>query len=206
MTNGRYLIPAQTHQSELEVKKSRFLCHLAHTDNIQSAKDFVEKIKQQYSDATHNCWAYQAGPVGDTREIGCSDDGEPQGTAGRPMLTVLTHANVGEITAVVTRYYGGTKLGTGGLARAYADAVKLALESILTRIKINFSLYQTIIDYSVWPKIEPLLAKLEAEEVTPVFSHEVTVQFRLDEKLSADLNQQLQDLTHGRSFVKIVEE
>ena len=92
----------------------------------------------EFPDATHNCWAYVAGPPASTGRVGMSDAGEPHGTAGRPMLTVLLHSGVGEIAAVVTRYYGGIKLGTGGLVKAYGGAVLAALEALPRVERIDY--------------------------------------------------------------------
>src|SRR5690606_7146777 len=94
-------------------------------------------LRAEYPDATHNCWAFVAGPPGDTASIGMSDAGEPHGTAGRPMLDVLLHSDVGEVVAVVTRYFGGTKLGTGGLVRAYGGAVQHALAELPTTLHVE---------------------------------------------------------------------
>src|SRR6185437_606076 len=103
---------------------------IARVSTPDEAQLLVRELDVEFSDATHNCWAYVAGPPGSTSRVGMSDAGEPHGTAGRPMLTVLLHSGVGEIAAVVTRYYGGTKLGTGGLVKAYGGSVQLALESL----------------------------------------------------------------------------
>ena len=89
-------------------------------------------MREEFPDATHHCWAYVAGPPGNTAGIGMSDAGEPHGTAGRPMLDVLLHCGVGEIAAVVTRFYGGVKLGTGGLVKAYSSSVQQAAASLPT--------------------------------------------------------------------------
>src|SRR4051812_21661975 len=122
MTRERYPIPAARHRAELTIERSRFICTIAHAAEPDDAHAFIREMNAEFGDATHNCWAFVAGPPGDTNRIGMSDDGEPHGTAGRPMLTVLTHSGVGDIVAVVTRYYGGTKLGTGGLVKAYGGA------------------------------------------------------------------------------------
>ena len=123
------LAPEDLHRCEEIVRRSRFIVSLAHTPTPEAAKSFIERIKQEFPDATHNCWAYAAGAPGQTSKVGYSDDGEPHGTAGRPMLTMLLHGGVGELSAVVTRYFGGIKLGTGGLVRAYQGMVKLGLET-----------------------------------------------------------------------------
>ena len=124
----RYPIPAagpdRPHRTELLIRRSRFLAQCAHTPGPEAARAFVESIRRANADATHNCWAYAAGAPGQTARIGSSDDGEPHGTAGRPMLQVLLHCGIGEICVVVTRWFGGVKLGTGGLVRAYQDSVR----------------------------------------------------------------------------------
>ena len=90
----------------------------AHVPTEEDAKIFIARIKDEFPDATHHCWAYVAGPPGDTAQIGMSDDGEPHGTAGKSILTVLLYSEIGETVAVVTRYFGGTKLGTEGAGKS----------------------------------------------------------------------------------------
>ncbi len=119
----RYAIPAARHDVEQVIDRSRFLCTVAPTSTVEDAQAFVRDIAHEYPDATHHCWAYVIGAPGSSDRIGLSDDGEPHGTAGRPMLTVLQHCGMGDIAAVVSRYYGGVKLGTGGLVKAYGGAV-----------------------------------------------------------------------------------
>ena len=122
----------QFHRVEQTIKRSRFICTAAHVTSPEEAKAFIDQIREEFSDARHNCWAFAAGAPGATAQVGMSDDGEPHGTAGRPMLTVLLHCGVGEIAVVVTRYFGGILLGTGGLIRAYQGTVKFALETLPT--------------------------------------------------------------------------
>ena len=126
----RYPVPAGVHRVETEVRRSRFVATLAPVATVDEAHAFVRAMNDEFADATHNCWAFVVGPPGSTARIGMSDAGEPRGTAGRPMLTALLHGGVGDVAAVVTRWYGGTKLGTGGLARAYAGAVVEALAAL----------------------------------------------------------------------------
>ncbi|NCW45442.1 MAG: YigZ family protein, partial [Gemmatimonadaceae bacterium] len=113
--SARYQVPRERHRVEQVIDRSRFICTVERVQSVEEAQAFVRAMNAEFADATHNCWAYVVGAPGSTDRIGMSDDGEPHGTAGRPMLTVLQHCGVGEIAAVVTRYYGGTKLGTGGL-------------------------------------------------------------------------------------------
>ncbi len=130
----RYNVPdlaaGQIHRAEETIHRSRFIVTMARVSSPEEAKTFIEAVRHEHSQATHNCWAYVAGEPGSTAQVGASDDGEPKGTAGRPMLTVLLHCGVGEIAAVVTRYFGGILLGTGGLVRAYQGLVKLGLETL----------------------------------------------------------------------------
>ena len=122
-----YKVPKDTHEAELEVKRSRFLAFIKHTKGSASAKEFIHDLKSAYPDAGHHCYAFISGSPTDSNQYGFSDDGEPSGTAGMPIFTHLKHSGLGEVTIVVARYFGGTKLGTGGLARAYGEAAKLAL-------------------------------------------------------------------------------
>ena len=131
-----FLIPAAQHRTELLIDRSRFIATVGHAATAPDARAFMDTIRTEFPDATHNCWAYVAGPPGDSASIGMSDAGEPHGTAGRPMLDVLMHSGIGEIVAVVTRYYGGVKLGTGGLVKAYSGSVQQALASLPTMRKI----------------------------------------------------------------------
>ena len=134
MSDGSYKIPAlndgEIYRNELVIKKSRFIASVGHTKGVDEAEAFLNKIRREFPDARHNCHAFNAGRGNETAFIGCSDDGEPKGTAGRPMLNVLVHSGVGEITVVVTRYFGGILLGTGGLVRAYQDSVKEVLDKL----------------------------------------------------------------------------
>ena len=116
---AEYLIPKSVVVFEEEIKKSRFITYLQHTEGLEQAKAFWAEIKAQHPNARHHCWAAVAGKPTDSQQLGFSDDGEPAGTAGKPMLSALQGSQVGEISAVVVRYYGGILLGTGGLVRAY---------------------------------------------------------------------------------------
>ena len=110
--SGGYPVPAAgTHRSEETIGKSRFVASIGRAGSPGEAKAFIEAVRAELPSATHHCWAYNAGPPGDTAHVGLSDAGEPRGSAGRPILDVLSNSGVGEITAVVTRYFGGVKLG-----------------------------------------------------------------------------------------------
>ncbi|HKJ97896.1 MAG TPA: YigZ family protein [Desulfotignum sp.] len=115
-----------TYTARLKIKRSLFICHLSHAGSIDAAKDFISKISRENKTATHNCWAYIVGDAGQVYHS--SDAGEPSGTAGKPMLNVLASYSMTQVAAVVTRHYGGVKLGVRGLIQAYSDAVAAALD------------------------------------------------------------------------------
>ena len=127
---AEYLIPKSAVVFEEEIKKSRFITYLQHTEGLEQAKAFWAEIKSQHPNARHHCWAAVAGKPTDSQQLGFSDDGEPAGTAGKPMLSALQGSQVGEISAVVVRYYGGILLGTGGLVRAYGNGVQQVPDSM----------------------------------------------------------------------------
>lgn len=133
------LPPGTWRESVTEVEKSRFIAWLCHTPDAAAFDALLAEARRAHPNASHHCSAYIAGPPGEQNAIGFSDDGEPGGTAGRPMFQVLEGAGLGQVGCVVTRYFGGTKLGTGGLARAYAQAVAKALDDLPRREVIERS-------------------------------------------------------------------
>ncbi len=144
-------------RGEIEEKKSRFICTLRPVHSEQEAADFIEEIKKKYWDARHNCSAFV---LGSRQELTrCSDDGEPGGTAGRPMLEVLLGEGLCDAAAVVTRYFGGTLLGTGGLVRAYGGAVKAALAEAETGIMRYGVKLRIGTDYNSVGKMQHLFGK-----------------------------------------------
>lgn len=128
--HASYNIPAASICVEQEIKRSRFITDIAHAESRADALAFIAEIRQREPEARHHCWAYIAGHPLQSIDRACSDDGEPQGTAGKPMLNVLQHKNIGEIVVVVSRYFGGIKLGAGGLVRAYSSAVQQGFDAL----------------------------------------------------------------------------
>lgn len=197
-----YPVPAATfnapHESVLEIKKSRFLAQGFRAETPQRAREGIEFRRELYPGASHNCWAFLAGAPGDTARVGSSDDGEPHGTAGRPMLNVLVHGNIGEIAIVVTRWFGGIKLGTGGLAHAYQESVKTNLQS-MPLTSYTPSLRATCrIAYSNFEPVKRILPKygaiIENEEYTDV----VVMTLRFPEECAKSLSGELGRLCNGK--------
>lgn len=150
-----YRIIAKTGTSDVEVKKSHFLCDLKKVRSEDEAKSFIDEIKHKYHDASHHCFAMRIGAPGTEYER-FSDDGEPSGTAGKPMLGILKNENVYDVCAVVTRYFGGTLLGTGGLLRAYSDALKEGLNNSTIPALTGGMRFALTCDYSFANKVKYL--------------------------------------------------
>ncbi|MBL3716593.1 YigZ family protein [Lactococcus garvieae] len=178
--------------AEEEIKKSRFICHLKRVYTEEEARDFIAKIKKEHYKATHNCSAFA---LGDRQEIQrSSDDGEPSGTAGVPMLEILKKRQITNVCAVVTRYFGGIKLGAGGLIRAYAGSVGHALDQVGL---VQFVTQEELIlklDYSNFDSLQRFLSKQGLEISESEFLSDVTVKLFMDldetERVLEDLIEQ----------------
>jgi uncharacterized YigZ family protein len=163
-------------------------------------------MRAEFPDATHNCWAYVAGPPGSTRAIGMSDAGEPHGTAGRPMLDVLLYSGIGEVAAVVTRYYGGVKLGKGGLVRAYGGAVQYALESLPTVLRTPTRAVQVTVDYQDVEMLRRLSEQHGAEVAAEEYAADVTYTLLLPLSTASAFTSALADGTAGRARMTVAED
>jgi uncharacterized YigZ family protein len=196
-----YLVPAGSISISREIKRSRFIAHIDRARNKSQALDFIDRIRGAYSDAAHNCWAYIAGKPNATSDLGMNDDGEPHGTAGKPMLNILRHSGIGEIVTVVTRYFGGIKLGTGGLVRAYGGAVQAALKELsLTEIR-ELKKIRILIPYPLESEVRQLLDSMKLPIMKAGYADHVV----LDVKVPADeiniFQESIQTRTHGRAKI-----
>ncbi|MCC2525398.1 YigZ family protein [Vibrio coralliilyticus] len=201
MNDQPYLIPAQLALFEEEIKKSVFITQLAHTPSIEAAKAFVEQVKAQHSDARHNCWGFVAGRPEDSMKWGFSDDGEPSGTAGKPILAQLSGSGVGEITAVVTRYSGGIKLGTGGLVKAYGGGVQQALKSLQTIEKKITTKLLLELDYGFNAIVQALLPQFSAQEVETDYSEQVKMVVEIELRYVSDFTQTIINKSGAKALV-----
>ena len=199
MPVSRYLVPAGTHRVTEEVKRSRFITTLARASGIPEAQAFVQQMRDEFPDATHHCWAYVVGPPATTAQIGMSDDGEPHGTAGPSMLNALLHADVGDVVAVVTRFYGGRNLGTGGLVRAYGSGVVRALETLPRVERIEFVNLSVAVDYAKVSGLEQLFPSFEVLVDDRRFDADVTFDLRLPDMQVAGFRTAVLDLTRGQA-------
>jgi uncharacterized YigZ family protein len=201
-TVERYPIPAARHRVEETIDRSRFICTVQRIIAPEEAQAFIREMNAEFADATHNCWAYVAGPPGSTNRVGMSDAGEPHGTAGRPMLTVLLHSGVGEIGAVVTRYYGGTNLGTGGLVKAYGGVVQLALETMPRAERVDFVEVAVEFGYSSVTIMQQLLSTFEADVMSDDYGVAVRYQVRVPKSNLVAMRAAMADATRGEAVVQ----
>ncbi len=200
----RYPIPAGETRTEIEVSNSRFIATLAPVFSVDEAKAFVARIKQEFADASHNVPAFVVG-YGNAVTAHCNDDGEPSGTAGRPMLAVLQGSGLGDAAVVVTRYFGGTKLGTGGLVRAYGDAVRAVLEIAPRAEKVPTHTVMLVFPYTYFERIKLLLDEHGGQLLDTEFSADIliTVQFTVEHFPA--FQEALQEMSHGSLSAEIIE-
>uniref|UniRef100_UPI003FEEDC77 YigZ family protein n=1 Tax=Dorea sp. TaxID=2040332 RepID=UPI003FEEDC77 len=175
-------------EDEIVEKKSRFIATVIPVENEEEALEFIEKTKKKYWDARHNCFAYVIGERGQLQR--CSDDGEPNGTAGKPMLDVLLGNELRNVAVVVTRYFGGTLLGTGGLVRAYSQAVKAGLRASVVITKI----LGVKLHYTTFGKIQYILAQRELKILDTVYTDKVELEVLIPK---TELEQVMHAITEG---------
>lgn len=198
----RYPIPAARHRVEEEITRSRFITSVAYAPTVDAARAFIDEMRTEFADASHNCWAYVVGLPGSSAQNGMSDDGEPHGTAGRPMLTVLLHSGVGDIVAVVTRYFGGTLLGKGGLVRAYSGGVQLALESLPTGEKVEKRRLSLLIEYSAVTPIQRMLPDYETEVLDESYGVDVSYRLQMPVEQVERFRLDISELTNGQAILE----
>jgi len=198
----RYPVPARIHRVEETIQRSRFITAVAHAPDAEAAHAFVERIREELPDATHHCWAFVAGPPGSTTHIGMSDDGEPHGTAGRPMLTSLLHGGVGEIVAVCARYYGGVKLGTGGLGRAYAGGVKLALEGLPTEERVERVPVRVTVGYAEVDALQRMAEEMDVVVEGEQYGVDVRYDCAVPVSSLEDFRHRVAEMTRGAGEVE----
>ncbi|MFL7794254.1 MAG: YigZ family protein [Anaerolineae bacterium] len=198
-----YPIPAKETRVELIVVNSRFIATAAPVFTVEEAKAFVARVKTEFADATHNVPVYLVGH-GASVTAHCSDDGEPSGTAGRPALAVLQGSGLGDVAVVVTRYFGGTKLGTGGLVRAYGDAVREVLTVLPRAVKLPTHVVQVVTPYSGFERLRLLIAAHGGEILSEGFEAKVTVRARFVVDRFSAFEKALQEAFNGTLEAEIM--
>ena len=189
--------------AEIEEKKSRFIAHLAHVESEDEALAFLEEIRAEHRMARHNVYAYILRGEGASERIRYSDDGEPQKTAGLPTLQTLQHAGLTDITCVVTRYFGGTLLGTGGLVRAYTQATQAAISEskhVTVSVCIDITLR---IAYPLYDQMVRIAADCSAKTLDTQYADTVTLTLRMLEGTQEPFLAKVTELCHGQEDITI---
>ncbi len=199
-----YKILWQGGTGELTEKKSRFIAQTRPVGSEEEAVSFIESVRKQYWDARHHCYAYVCGDKNQIQR--CSDDGEPSQTAGRPILDVILGSKVHDICLVVTRYFGGTLLGTGGLARAYSGAAKEGLDHSLILEKCPGRLMKITTDYGGIGKIQYILAQSQIPVLNSQYTDKVEVSAMIPEEKVGKTVSDITEGTGGRAVIELGDE
>ena len=171
--------------ARLEIKKSEFIAYAYPVNSREEAMFHVEQLREQYADARHHCWAYIIGDPDNTTSAGFDDDGEPNGTAGRPILNVLQHKAIGNIIIIVVRYFGGIKLGAGGLTRAYAGSAQAAVDQMTLSPYVAMAQVQILAEFATEAQCRYIVDSLNGSIDDVTYSKQVTLTVTLAE---ADIN------------------
>lgn len=187
-------------EGEVVEKKSRFIAAAAPVQSEEEALQFIESVRKRYWDARHHCYAYVIGRRGELKR--CSDDGEPGGTAGKPILEVLTGEEIYNVVLVVTRYFGGTLLGTGGLVRAYSSAAKAGLASSVIITKIPGIKLRVGTDYTGLGKIQYILGQRGLETLDAVYTEKVELEVLIPDKILREVKAEITEGTNGQAVMR----
>lgn len=187
-------------RGEIVEKKSRFIAHVQAVDSVEEAQEFIEAVKKKYWDARHNCSAFSVGEMNPLTR--CSDDGEPGGTAGKTILEVIQGSGIRNIVIVVTRYFGGTLLGTGGLVRAYTEAAKAGIENAVIIEKIPATRMKLFTEYTDLGKIQYILAQNQVTVENTEYTDKVEIRALFPEKEKKALCRALTEGTGGRVHIE----
>lgn len=191
-------------KAELNIERSKFISHISHANSREEAEAFIQMIKAEYKDATHNVSAFVIGPKLELKWA--TDDGEPQGTAGTPILKVLEEKGITNTVVVVTRYFGGKKLGTGGLVRAYTDStLEVIKESVLCEV-YNITSIKVRLDYASYNKLVKLSFPFYTEIVSTEFQDMVSVEIDTDPEKIEELKEAIDNLSRGKALIDIYED
>lgn len=199
-----YLIPLQEVRRELTVVNSRFVATLAPAITIDNARAFMARIRHEFSDATHNVPVYIIGG-GNTVTEYFSDDGEPSGTAGKPALAVLRGSGLGDVALVITRFFGGTLLGTGGLVKAYTEAAQLAVQAVERGQRIPVHIALLAIPYNFLERLRLLVLRHKGQITAEDFAADITLTIQIPVDAFNGFQTELKELSAGRLNAEIIE-
>lgn len=197
---SEYIIPAGYGEAEYIDKKSRFIGQVQHAESVSEAMAFVESVRRKHADATHNVWAY----VLADGQMRWSDDGEPGGTSGQPTLNVFRSANICDVVCVVTRYFGGILLGSGGLVRAYSKAASMALEAAGRARMAEWQSVAVECSYAHYERLRRLLEGEGAQDMSGDFAEFVTVTCLLPAGVPEQIGGRITDMTAGGARMSVL--
>lgn len=195
--NPVYLVPAGEARVELRFKNSLFIGTAGPAATVEEARALVARLRGEFPDASHHVYAFAIGS-GASVTHGMSDDGEPSGTAGRPVLAVVQGSGLGDVAMVVSRYFGGTKLGTGGLVKAYGSTAKAVLEALPRVEKVERISARLVLPYELHARVRLFIGEVEGEIESEEFSAQVLLRLRLRRDRAEGLDRAVQELSAGR--------
>ncbi len=193
-----YLVAINNVKNETIVNRSRFICYLRPCTTVEQVKSFVKELVTLHPQASHHCYAFITTSAKDSQGYGFSDDGEPSGTAGRPMLSVLQGREIGQVCAVVVRYFGGTKLGTGGLQRAYSASVRQALTLLQSKIKIPMVHKTLACQYNQIDDVLHIVEYSGGKIIKQLFQQEIQLVLALPQEHVISIQNKLKTLSAGK--------
>ena len=199
--DDKYFTIAKPAQHEIKIKGSRFIANCDMVASSEKASEMLDSIRKREHAATHHCYAWQAG-LFDQRSFKYSDDGEPSGTAGKPIYDVINGKGLDNIIVVVTRYYGGTKLGTGGLVRAYGEAAIGVLDKAGKKENFLTEQFKVQIDFSLYDQMTRLINRLGANQVSAEYSDIVTLIIAIRLTKSELLIKEITQLCSGKAVIE----
>ncbi|HEY84045.1 MAG TPA: YigZ family protein [Chloroflexi bacterium] len=194
---SRYIIPVKETQIELVISRSRFISTAAYTPTIEAAKAFIAKVRRAYPDASHHVYAFALG-YGASVTYGMSNAGEPSGTAGKPTLAVVKGCGMGDVTVVTTRYFGGIKLGTGGLVKAYTEAAQIVLAETPRVEKVEKRAIDITTPYNLYEAVIRLVKQHHGQVTSEDFGVEVTLNLTFPTPNLPDFAADLAEITSGQ--------
>lgn len=197
-----YQIAINKVENEILVNRSRFICYLYPCTAIEEAKGYIKQLQLKHPQASHHCHAFVTKAANNSMGYGYSDDGEPSGTAGKPMLAVLQGGGIGQVCAIVVRYFGGTKLGTGGLQRAYSESVRQALVFLQSKTKIAMAAKTLACQYSQVDDVLHVISQVEGQVIEQEYLQQVQFSFLIPLAKLDLVVYQLQTLSAGALTLK----
>lgn len=190
-----YLEPVNSSTEELEIKKSRFISYAKKVLSRQEAMEYVSELRDMYPDARHVCWGYVVGDPNNSTNSGCNDDGEPSGTAGKPILSQINYSNIGNVVVVSVRYFGGIRLGAGGLVRAYRESAQKALLALRTVEHVPLSEIHLVCPFNEESQIRRIIDSLSGEISDISYSSQAEMIVKLPDSSVTQLKESLMGLS-----------